>query len=264
MSLLEVRDLRVRRGSTCVLDGISFDLHPGVTMLLGRNGSGKSTLLRALLGMVRAEGSATLDGENLMDMSPRRRARRIAYLPQRQALPATMQVLDYVSLGASPDQSLFSPPGADARRLARRRMAELSISHLEARRMDEISGGEARLAALARSRMQNCRVLFMDEPLSGLDFRRQHEFLALLRREERAVLLSIHDPTLAWQYGDRILILDQGRLLADCGRLEEAILERALKRAYGPEIAFVQAGEGRLPLWNPMAAQTNVKREDSR
>lgn len=258
MSLLEVKDLRVSLGRKTVINGISFSAEPGITMLLGRNGCGKSTLIKALLGLIPSKGEILLEGRKLRGMGVRQRARLLAYLPQRQTIPPATTLLDYVAMGASPADELFASPGSAAYKSAMKELEKLDMAEMHGRYMSTLSGGEARLAALARTRLQGCRLTLMDEPLSGLDFFRQHQFMAHARADNTPVLMSLHDPTFAWQYADRLLIIENGNILA-CENNDEAVFSEIMTRIFSANLQFVHAGNQRLPIWNPEKAERITK-----
>lgn len=243
--MLSVKGLRVVRGGRPVLDGVSFELAPGqMTAVLGLNGAGKTTLLRAILGFCpRAAGEVAVDGELLDGMSASRRARKLAYVPQRYDGGFSHPVEEFVAMGVTAYLGAFSQPGRDSLRRAAEILRELGCAHLIGRPMDGISGGECRIAYLARAIMQDAGYLLLDEPVASLDFSRQHIFLSGLRRHVAArgagCLLTLHAPELACAYAGRILILHQNRLLLDLARGDadfEARLSAALVELYGPAV----------------------------
>lgn len=258
MSVFEVKGLRVSLGGKAVVDGATFAIETGVTMLLGRNGCGKSTLIKALLGLIPSKGEILLDGQDLRGMSVRQRARLLAYLPQRQTIPPGTTLLDYVAMGASPAAALLASPGTAERRAALSELEKLNMAIMQGRMLDTLSGGEARLAALARTRMQKCRLTLMDEPLAGLDFFRQHEFMAHARAYKTPILMSLHDPTFAWQYADRLLIMENGSIVS-CEKNDEACFSGIMTRIFGANLQFEDAGGQRLPIWNPDTTEGIMK-----
>lgn len=191
-------------------------------------------------------------------MGVRQRARLLAYLPQRQTIPPGMTLLDYVAMGASPVGALLAAPGAAARRAALSELEKLNMAEIHGRMLDTLSGGEARLAALARTRMQRCRLTLMDEPLAGLDFFRQHQFMSHARADKTPILMSLHDPTFAWQYADRLLIMENGSIVA-CEKDDEAGFSELMTRIFGANLRFEHAGDQRLPIWNPETTERITK-----
>ena len=241
--MLKVEGLTVRRGGRLVLDDVSFALRPGeVTAVLGLNGAGKTTLLKAILGFLpRQGGTLTADGRSLDRLSPADRARKLAYVPQRYDGGFRCRVEDFVSMGATACLGAFARPGTGELRRARELLEGLDCGHLAGRPMDRLSGGEQRMAYLARAMMQDAGCLLLDEPVSSLDLSRQHLFLHRLGRyvEERRAccLAAIHAPELAYAYAQRVLFLHRGRVLLNAARGEpdyEARLAQALGTLYGP------------------------------
>ena len=249
MSRLSVRGLSAKLGGRTILSDISFDADNGVTMLLGPNGCGKSTLIRALAGSVPCRGAAQLDGMDVLSMGASARARQIAYLPQRQAWDTQMSVREYVSLGAGVAGGIFAPPDKKALARADEVISALGLTDLSSRPMCELSGGEARMAGIARALSQGGRFMLLDEPLAGLDFRRSHEILDIIRRLGKNALISIHDPALAWQYGRRVLLMKDGRIAAVGNTGAESDFEKHLQAVYGENLAFTSVHGRLLPMW---------------
>ena len=214
-------------------------------MLLGRNGCGKSTLIRALLGLIPSKGDIFFEDRDLRKCSNYQRARLFSYLPQHQHAPSGVSVIDYVSMPAG---NPFRQTSPESKKLAMNELAHLNLDDLARRHISTLSGGELRLAGLARARTQGSKLMIMDEPLAGLDFTRQHQFMKQACSDSKPVLMSVHDPVIAWQYADEILFMHDG-VIENCHRNDEKRFESLLKSIYGPEMGFISAGEIRLPVW---------------
>lgn len=249
--MLSVKNLTVRLGGRTVLEDVSFSLAPGqLTAVLGLNGAGKTTLLKAILGFLpRQAGELTADGQPLDRLSPSARARKLAYVPQIYDGGFHHSVEDFVSMGVTAYLGAFSRPGGEDLRRAEDILRSLDCGHLIGRSMAKLSGGECRMAYLARAVMQNAACLLLDEPVSSLDLSRQHGFLGSLREyvhlRRAGCLLTIHAPELAYAYADRVLILHDRRVLLDAARDEEGFeekLRQALRAVYGPAL--------RVEVWN--------------
>ena len=154
-------------------------------------------------------------------------------------------------MGVTAYLGAFSRPGPDCLRQAEEILRSLDCGHLLGRSMERLSGGERRMAYLARAILQDADFLLLDEPVSSLDFSRQHLFLSQLRRyinrRQAGCLLTIHAPELAYAYGDRILIFHERKLAADLRRGEpdfDCRLEGALRQIYGPalRVSFQDGG----------------------
>ncbi len=199
-------------------------------------------------------------GVPLARMSPAERARRLAYVPQSYDGGFRYTVEEFVSMGVTAYLGAFSRPGRDSLRRAEEVLIRLDGRGLIGRDMDRLSGGERRIAYLARAVMQDASCLLLDEPVSSLDFSRQHIFLNRLRRyvKERrsSCLFTIHAPELACAYADRILILYNRGILLDVERDDpffEKNLRTALSTLYGSGLQ-ADFRDGALVLgWNTSA-----------
>jgi iron complex transport system ATP-binding protein len=216
--------------------------------LIGPNGAGKTSLLRALLGQVEATGGMSFDDIDLRGLSPRERSRMIAFVPQRPLLPPAIVVADYVLLGRTPHISYFGAEGATDLLAAREAIDSLELNEQVSRMLATLSGGEQQRAVLARAIAQNAPLLFLDEPTTALDIGHQQSVMGMVDvlRHERGltVVSSLHDLTLAAQYCDQLLLLDNG---ADAGQgtPTEVLTTSRISSAFGAEVALLTE-DGRL------------------
>ncbi|WP_421225886.1 ATP-binding cassette domain-containing protein [Aeromonas enteropelogenes] len=204
--------------------------------LLGPNGSGKSTLLGALAGILPAQGDVLLDGEVLTDLGWQALARRRAMLPQRQPQLFHIPVFQVLSLGL--DEG--SEP-ARQREAIQTLCEALELDDLLARDFSQLSGGEQQRVLIARTLLQVWpglnpagRILLLDEPLAGLDLHHQLALLRLLKTvacQGLLVVIAIHDINLAIDWADRILCLQQGRVVSEGGveLVDQALLEQVFQ-----------------------------------
>jgi iron complex transport system ATP-binding protein len=238
---LAVSALQVSYGRRRILESVTFSVQPGQVLgLLGPNGTGKTTLLKAVGGLCRAQGgSCRLDGVDLWRLSPTRRARQVAYVPQSAPVSLPVQVLDAVLMGRMPYAGL-SAAQAD-RELAAAALERLGLEELAFRYMGQLSGGERQRVLIARALVQQPRLLLLDEPTSSLDLKNQLVTLelvrALAREEGRIAVVSLHDISLAARYCDRFLLLKQGRAAA-FGDREQALTEETLRAVYGVQVTL--------------------------
>jgi iron complex transport system ATP-binding protein len=236
---LIARDLSVTLGGRAVIDALSAQFSPGrVTAVLGPNGAGKSTLLRALAALVPARG-VTLDGQDVARMDPRARARAIGYLPQDATVHWNMAVRDLVALGRLP----HGGGGADAIEAA---LVATDTAALVKRAVRSLSGGERARVLLARVLAGEPRWLLADEPLASLDPLHQLETLALLRSaasKGRGVIAVLHDLTLAARVADDVMLLKNGRVLAQ-GVASEVLSPSHIAAAYGVQVDVVPHASG--------------------
>jgi iron complex transport system ATP-binding protein len=218
--MLHLRDIRVIRTGTALLDGVSLSVAPGALLgIVGPNGAGKSTLLRVMAGVLDPDGgSVALDGCDLGDWRVRDRAQRIAYLPQHPACHPAMAVARVVALGRLPHLTAWQSPGGADREAIGRAMADTDVVHLAGRRAGSLSGGEHARVMLARALAAETPLLLADEPVADLDPYHALEVmdrLADLTRAGRTVVVVLHDLTLAARYCKRIALMDHGRIVAE-------------------------------------------------
>jgi iron complex transport system ATP-binding protein len=240
--LLSLQNASVSLGDRRVLDGVDLTVSAGELVgVLGPNGAGKTTLLRAALGLAKlASGSARLSGRDVAELGPEERAGRVAYLPQERRLAWSVAAWRVASLGA------IDRPPALAREAALQALARVEMSGLADRGVLEMSGGERARVLLARLLATRARLLVADEPVAGLDVEAQFHTLDLLREETRAgraVLVTLHDLTLAARACDRVVVIDHGRIVAD-GSVAEVLTPACLAEVFGLAGALVETPAG--------------------
>lgn len=236
--LLDIAELDVRFGARAVLDGVSLHLAPGEFVgLVGPNGAGKTTLLRAIAGTVPARsGRVMLEGHRLDLLEPARIARVIAQVPQSTTIDFGFACLEIVLMGRHPHLGRFEIEGPEDHRIAAEAMRGTETAHLASRPITLVSGGERQRVLAARALAQQPRLLLLDEPTANLDVLHQLRLLDLVRGLVRerglAALAAIHDLELAARYCDRLLLLKDGRKIAD-GTPTEVLTSERMAEAFG-------------------------------
>lgn len=243
--MLSLRSLSVSRGRSKVLQDISFGVQGHEFIgLIGPNGAGKTTLLRALQGLLPHQGESSL-----AKLAPFARARHAAFLPQAREIAWPVSVETLVQLGRAPHGTGETP--ADRRAVAEA-LARVGLSHAAGRNARSLSGGELARALIARALAQDTPLLLADEPAAGLDPEHQLRMMALFRdlaAQGKSVIASVHDLGLAARFCTRVLVLGEGRLLAD-GPPEVVMTDDLLARVFGLRVHHIETPEGRflLPL----------------
>ena len=206
--MLEIQNLyfRYSRRTSMVLNGVNLTLRDGeIGILLGRNGSGKTTLFKNILGIQNPEsGIIRFDGEELMKLSRRERARRIAYVPQSIHFGA-LSVFDTVLMGRI---SYFGfKAGKEDEAAVEAILRDMKLEEFAARNVEQLSGGERQKIAIARALAQEPRLLVFDEPTGNLDIANEQLIIDEARRVARekgiTILTSLHDLNQALDLGDR-------------------------------------------------------------
>jgi len=220
------------------LDNASVSISAGeVVGLVGPNGSGKTTLIRVVTGVIRpASGHVTIAGRDIERLRQVELARLIAVVPQEPALPPAFNALACVLMGRTPHLRLLQNEGARDLEAARRAMLATNTWSLADRLLGELSGGERQRVVVARALAQETPILLLDEPTAHLDLGHQASVLDLMRRiardEGKAVLAVVHDLTLAARYCDRMVMLQNGSVVAT-GTPGEVLTPVRLREVYG-------------------------------
>lgn len=229
------------------LGPVSLAVSPGECWaIVGPNGAGKSTLLRLMAGLLKAHaGRISLGGEPLTSMSPRRRAQRIAFVPQQAPTGLDLSVRDVVLMGRFPHRSLGLFESAEDYRIAERAMALTEMLAFADRPLATLSGGEAQRVHLAAALAQTPDVILADEPTASLDLQHQLAVSHILRdRAERdglAVVLVTHDVNLAARFCTRVLLMHEGRAVKS-GSVDAVLTPEVLAPVYHVELLTLSAG----------------------
>lgn len=239
MVTLTLSGLHVGLRGRDVLHGLDATLVGGtLTAVVGPNGAGKSTLARAMTGLLRpAAGCVRVDDVDVAALRPVDRARRIAYLPQGATLGWPLSVERLVGLGRLPHLAPFNNMTALDQAAIERAMARTGVLSLRQRVATELSGGELTRVLLARALAVQASVIIVDEPLAALDLGHQFEVMELLAAEAREgalVVAVVHELTMAACFCDRVMLIDQGRIVAD-GAAEMVLDVPNLAAVYGIE-----------------------------
>lgn len=209
------------------LSDVSFTANEGkLTCLLGPNGAGKSTLIANILGLQKPKcGKILIDGKEVSSISPKERAKTIAYVPQTVDF-ADMTCFDAVLLGRLPYIKWEATEEDHA--IVENLFHELHLEEFALRNVNELSGGERQKIAIARALAQGASVLLFDEPTSNLDVKNQLDVLSFLKKlakEKNVVILVVmHDLTHAVRFGEAFLLLDHGALKKS-GNMDELSAE---------------------------------------
>lgn len=255
---LTCRDLHVARDGVPILHGISLTVPAGSWVsLVGPNGSGKTTLLYALAGLIPADGEVDVAGVRPRGAGRRVLARTVALMPQRPTVPEGVTVRELILLGRTPHISRFGTETARDIEVVDHVIDRLDLGEFTRRTATTLSGGELQRVVLARALAQEPRVLLLDEPTSALDIGHQQQVLDLVdsMRVEGGITVvgAMHDLTSAAQYGERLVLLDGGRIVAD-GAPEDVLTAERVDKVYDARVEVLDRRDGRAVL--PLRVET--------
>lgn len=235
MSLLDVRDLHASLGGKAVLNGVSLTVQPGEFVgLIGPNGAGKSTLLRSILGLTPSSGEVQIAGRSAMQLNPRERAKYVSYLPQEREIAWPVNVERLVALGRAPHLVPFARLRAHDDEVVAAAMRRMDVEGFAKRAATALSGGEKARVLIARALAQDAPLMMADEPTAGLDPAHQIGLMQTfsgLAAEGGGVVACLHDLGLAARWCTRIVLLDEGRVVAD-GTPQEVLTANVLASVY--------------------------------
>ncbi len=221
MEGMQTEALSLAYDREAVIKELSLSIVTGqITALVGPNGCGKSTLLRGLARLLKPQaGRVLLDGKAIHTTPTKELARQIGILPQGPSAPEGLTVHELVAQGRYPHQGFFQQWSAQDEEAARQAMAITNMSALADRPLDTLSGGQRQRAWIAMTLAQNTPILLLDEPTTFLDIGYQLEVMELIERlnreREMTILLVLHDLNQAARYSQRMIVLDNGGVVAD-------------------------------------------------
>lgn len=237
------------RAGADVLHGVNLAAARGKFLcLLGPNGSGKTTLLKLLLGVLSpGAGTIELETKPLDAYSPKALAQKIAYVPQTPTSALHFPVRELVLMGRYAHTGAMGLPGEADLRVARLAMEMTESTDIAGRTLEELSGGQAQCAMIARALAQQPGVCLLDEPTSHLDIRNQLRIYRMMRRLaydwNMAVVCVSHDVNLAGRFADELMLMKQGNVVA-AGGPGDVIQTNLLRETYDVEIELIPTEQG--------------------
>jgi len=238
--------IRLFIGKKEILKGIDLELHPKEFLgIIGPNGSGKSTFLKCIYRVMKpTEGNIRFDGRNLDELSYRESALKMAVVAQHNSYSFDFTVLDVVLMGRSPHKKLLQRDTEEDYGLARRALKIVGLKGFEKRNFSTLSGGEQQRVILARALTQQSECLVMDEPTNHLDIRYQLQIMDIVKSLGLTVISVIHDLNIAAMYCDRIVAIQDGRLVAG-GTPHEVLTPETIEKIYHVKSRVFAREDGR-------------------
>lgn len=244
---IQAEDLGASYGDNLVWEHINLDIEgPGLVSILGPNGVGKSTFMYTINKILEpTSGRVLLDGEDVMDLSFKDIAKKIAYVPQSSGETFAMTVMDTVLMGRYP-HSGYAVTQQDLE-IAADCLQKMHMGDYAMRNFNELSAGQHQRVMIARGLAQEPELLMLDEPTSNLDIYHQIYTMRLLRdiahEKNMTVLIICHDLNIASRFSDRVIVFRKGSVYAD-GTAQEVLTEETIFNVYNVK-ADIQMVDGR-------------------
>ncbi|SFR31549.1 iron complex transport system ATP-binding protein [Yoonia tamlensis] len=240
---LTIKDVSFAYAGTPVLHDVSATFAKGrLTAICGPNGCGKSTLLNiAAAQLTPSRGAVHLDGQPLAQIPPKSRAKQIAMLPQSPHVPSELKVRDLVGLGRYAHRTALSGLSVDDHDAIDAALKSTKLDAYAHRPIAALSGGQKQRAWISMTLAQSAPWVLLDEPTNHLDVTHAVETIELLwdlvQAENRTVVVVLHDLNLMARFADDVILMDQGRIIAQ-NTFAEAVTEKRLSAIYKRSISF--------------------------
>ena len=238
MAIINIEKLNYSYGRKEVLKELSLDIDENkLTGIIGPNGCGKSTLAKNIIKYINGKfESFKIMDTDIRELTHKKIAQLISYIPQKSIIIPNISVFDYVLLGRFPLlKNSWDNYSEKDYKIVENNINLLNIKELKDRNVETLSGGELQKALLARAWAQEAKILLLDEPTSALDLNNAVEFMKILKnisiKKEMSVVIIIHDLNLASLFCDSLIIFNDGRFI-EKGSPKEVINEENIKSVY--------------------------------
>ncbi len=248
--MLTVENLSYSAGSRTILRGAELEVHEGEFVgIIGPNGSGKSTLLKNMYKVLLPQsGAITLMGDDLLAMSSREMAQRLAVVIQEQEGGFDFTVEEVIMMGRHARKGLLEPEDDRDRALVDQILQRTQLESIREQSFTTLSGGEKQRVLIARALVQDTPCLILDEPTNHLDIKYQLQLMDLVRALGRTAVAAIHDLNIAALYCHRIYVLKAGQVIAS-GTPRQVLTPQLIRQVYEVEAEVTQDSQGRLRIY---------------
>ena len=257
MQILDIRDISLNFRDKSILTDVSFSVSSGeFFVIIGPNGAGKTSLLKVLAGLQKSDrGSVTVKGKNVSQYRRRNLSQIMAIVPQQIEVGFPFTVADAVIMGRSPHLGILGMESENDFYIAGEAMKFTDVAHLADRKLYQLSGGELQRVIIARAICQQPEIILLDEPTTALDPAHQLKIMDLMekfRREQGTTIIMVsHDLNLASMYGDRLLLLKEGRVVKS-GAPRNVLSKELLEESYGCRMQIDESPLGQAVRVTPV------------
>ena len=257
MQILDTENISLIFRNKLVLENISFSVTAGeFFVIIGPNGAGKTSLLKVVAGLQKIQhGSVIIKNKNITNYRRRNLSQIMAIVPQHIEVGFPFTVADTVIMGRTPHLGILGMEGKEDYLRAREAMEFTEVAHLAERKLYQLSGGELQRVIIARAICQQPEIILLDEPTTALDPAHQLKIMDLMekfRREKGTTIIMVsHDLNLASMYGDRLLLLKEGRVV-ETGAPKSVLNKELLEESYGCRMMVDESPLGQAARVTPI------------
>jgi iron complex transport system ATP-binding protein len=255
--ILDISSICLSFRDKVILSNVSFSVSKGeFFVIIGPNGAGKTSLLKILAGLEnRQQGSVLLRGKNISAYTRRSIAQVLAIVPQQIEVGFPFSVSETVIMGRTPHLGILGMESKDDFRIAQEAMKFTDVSHLANRKLYQLSGGELQRVIIARAICQQPEIILLDEPTTALDPAHQLKIMDLMEKfrsqHGTTIIMVSHDLNLASMYGDRLLLLKEGKVVK-AGNPKTVLNKALLEESYGCQMEVDESPLGHVARVTPV------------
>lgn len=226
-----------------ILKDINIDLKKGrILSILGPNGAGKTTLIKCMIGLLDWNfGDSFIYGKNIKEYKPSELWKIVSYIPQARQFAFSYTALEMILIGRTPHLSLFQQPSSKDIEISLETMRKIGIEDLANKDCNQMSGGQLQMVLIARALVSNPKLIILDEPEGGLDFRNQLLVLNLIKKlateDELSVVINTHYPANALSISDDTLMMSKTDDII-YGKTKDILIPENIKKCFGVEVVM--------------------------
>lgn len=250
MIQLQVKGLTYSISSQKIVNDVTLEIKEGEFVgLVGPNGCGKSTLLKNIYRVYRPDqGAVYLDGKDISELSNRESAKKMSVMVQENNVEFDLYVMDMVLLGRYAHKKLLGETTAEDRRIARESLKKVGMERYEERSFLSLSGGEKQRVLIARALTQQAKMIVLDEPTNHLDVGYQYQIMNILKSQNITVFSSVHDLNIAAYYCDKLILMNDGKIVC-CGTPSEVLTPERIRDLFKISAEVTTRKNGKLQIY---------------